>query len=260
MAAGCGRCGPTTPHNVIARCACGRVASGRTDHIWTIVADVLSLEVQHLVALSPSFDWLNDPSDPAKGSHLHEYVQGVPLLKLGELATADAGPMLAPARATSTIARSPQEVPQMSWSMHIDDTPRERMSEAIARANPSPDERASNRVQAGQVDAAKAAAQALLGNIAGVIEGRPTNDILRASISGHASSGQDSPDSISITISAVRSEKPRSTARREAEQKGETVPTFPPPAERELTIETPPTTGTGAEATPETPKEPKPSA
>lgn len=69
----CPACGPDTPHNVVVYCACGKTATGRTDHIWSITA-----RDGDLVTLSPSFNWLEDPSDPSKGSHVHEFVQRIP--------------------------------------------------------------------------------------------------------------------------------------------------------------------------------------
>lgn len=84
MADGCARCSPTTPHNVAARCACRTepplmIASGRTDHIWTLQ------RAGDRGTLSPSFDWLIDPRDPSKGSHLHEFVVDVPIVSIGVL-------------------------------------------------------------------------------------------------------------------------------------------------------------------------------
>lgn len=80
--ADCTRCGAMTPHNVIALCACGERASGMADHTW-----VISARVGDLVWLTPSFNWLTDPRDPSKGSHLHEFVQGVPISKQSEWPT-----------------------------------------------------------------------------------------------------------------------------------------------------------------------------
>lgn len=70
---GCERCSDATPHNVVARCACGETAAGKGDHIWTITG-----RDGDLVTLAPSFGWWNDPSDPAKGEHLHEFVTRIP--------------------------------------------------------------------------------------------------------------------------------------------------------------------------------------
>lgn len=76
---GCATCGPSTPHQVIARCACGQTATGMTDHIWTLTRD------GDRATFSPSFNWLVDPQDPSKGSHLHEFLNGVPILNLSAL-------------------------------------------------------------------------------------------------------------------------------------------------------------------------------
>jgi hypothetical protein len=79
----CPQCGSTTPHNVIAYCACGKNATGVSSHIWTITRkeraypDASTFPSDSLVWLSPSFNWLNDPKDPSKGSHLHESISGV---------------------------------------------------------------------------------------------------------------------------------------------------------------------------------------
>lgn len=70
----CDRDGPDTPHNVIAYCACGKNAVGKTDHIWKVTA-----RAGDRVTLTPSFNWLNDPADAAKGSHVHESVALVTL-------------------------------------------------------------------------------------------------------------------------------------------------------------------------------------
>lgn len=69
---GCDRDGPTTPHNVIAKCACGVTATGKTPHTWTVTE-----RNGDRISLSPSFAWMNDPSDPSKGEHLHEFVNQV---------------------------------------------------------------------------------------------------------------------------------------------------------------------------------------
>jgi hypothetical protein len=137
----------------------------------------------------------------------------------------------------------------MSWSLYIDTTPREKMSQAIADALPSPHD-PGNIVQRGQIDAAKAAAQALLSNMAGVIQGRQPNDLLRCSITGHASNG-DSPDYISAKIEAVRTAPTQSAEDRARAESGAT-PTTPPAATPSgattTTVEEePPATGTGAE-------------
>jgi hypothetical protein len=76
----CDRCGPDTPHNVTVRCKCGAVACGISDHIWTVTA-----RDGDRVTLSPSFNWLVDPGDPSKGSHLHDFVTNVPVVKIGAL-------------------------------------------------------------------------------------------------------------------------------------------------------------------------------
>lgn len=69
---GCSRCGPTTPHQVIFRCSCGQSATGRTDHIW-----LLEEHDGGLVSFTPSVNWLLDPKDASKGSHVHEFAQNV---------------------------------------------------------------------------------------------------------------------------------------------------------------------------------------
>lgn len=71
---GCDRCSPSAPHNVIFRCACGAVASGKTDHIWSVTD-----HGDGSASLSPSVNWLVDPQDPSKGSHLHEFATHVPV-------------------------------------------------------------------------------------------------------------------------------------------------------------------------------------
>jgi ribosomal protein L37E len=73
----CPRCGPNAPHNIVAYCACGETATGMTDHIWTVTA-----RDGDRLTLSPSFNWLHDPSDASNGSHLHEYVVGIPDTKM----------------------------------------------------------------------------------------------------------------------------------------------------------------------------------
>ena len=67
---GCDQCGPTTPHNVVARCACGRTSAGKSDHIWTVTA-----RDGDRVTLAPSFAWANDEGE---GEHLHEFVVMIP--------------------------------------------------------------------------------------------------------------------------------------------------------------------------------------
>ena len=68
--ADCPQCSPTTPHSVIFRCTCGEVATGVRDHIWTLTPND-----DGTVSLSPSVNWLNDPKDASKGSHLHEFTR-----------------------------------------------------------------------------------------------------------------------------------------------------------------------------------------
>lgn len=75
----CERCTPTTPHQVTARCACGEIACGTSEHIWSVAS-----RVGGRVWLTPSFNWLVDPRDPSKGSHLHEHVEGVPVSKMSD--------------------------------------------------------------------------------------------------------------------------------------------------------------------------------
>lgn len=75
----CARCSGATPHNIVVRCVCGNSATGKKEHIWTLTRD------GEFATLQPSFNWLNDPMDESKGSHLHEFVTSVPLQKLSVL-------------------------------------------------------------------------------------------------------------------------------------------------------------------------------
>lgn len=73
------------PHQVDVRCACRtepplKIAGGVRPHIWT-----LTVHEDGTGSLSPSWDWLDDPGDRSKGSHLHEFVQRVPIVTVAQL-------------------------------------------------------------------------------------------------------------------------------------------------------------------------------
>jgi hypothetical protein len=77
----CVTCTGRTPHNIVAKCGCGQTAAGMTPHIWTVTERA----GENLVTLMPSFNWLNDPRDPSKGSHLHENVSRIPVMHMDEM-------------------------------------------------------------------------------------------------------------------------------------------------------------------------------
>lgn len=77
---GCGTCSDTHPHQLIFKCSCGKTAAGKKDHTWTLVRNT-----DGTVNISPSVNWMNDPGDDSKGSHLHYYANNVPVKHIDEL-------------------------------------------------------------------------------------------------------------------------------------------------------------------------------
>ena len=84
---GCATCGPDergllhmNPHNIVFLCSCGKSATGRADHIWKVTN-----QDGHDLTLSPSVNWLNDPKNPAAGSHLHSFVTARAVPSIGDL-------------------------------------------------------------------------------------------------------------------------------------------------------------------------------
>jgi hypothetical protein len=71
-----------SPHNVTVRCSCGQFSCGISDHIWTVKTEgIWTPDARGIIgSLSPSYNWLNDPHDASRGSHLHDFVVRVPIL------------------------------------------------------------------------------------------------------------------------------------------------------------------------------------